>query len=376
MPVQLRRPSHVFERAPALDATASTDRNAAASADPHRAFARPAHTARVPSYSGSSTLPREATSPPEVTDLPVLLTTRVSVAVVSGVLAVQLLVPGGWGQSAPILLAAGLLAGLPHGAVDHLVPGWVGPNLGAKRLAALLSAYAAAALVAFVLLRAAPLPGVVIFVLLSGLHFGTGEVQLAALRAGRLVKHRWAAVAAYGGVTAVLPLVQWPQQVAPVLSALVPGSTGILPGPLRRTALVGIVGLVAVTLLRQMRDRRLGEGAELMLLTTMFLLVPPLAAFGAYFGGWHSIRHLARMLSLNPANAADLAAGRLRGPLVRFTRAALAPTLASLLVLGALWTSASGWQAFAASDLALLAGLTVPHVLTVSWLDRRLRSMP
>jgi len=64
-----------------LDATASTERNAAASADPHRASAGPAHTARAPSYSGSSALPREATGHPQVIDLPVLLANLLGQAV-------------------------------------------------------------------------------------------------------------------------------------------------------------------------------------------------------------------------------------------------------------------------------------------------------
>jgi len=357
-----------------VDATASTDHDAAVRAEHQPAVPGLPRTARASWLArGRVRLNGDGSShPSHPSAFPVLLARRVSVAIAGGVIAVQLLVPGGWGGSAWIVLVAGLLVGLPHGAVDHLVPTWAGAQLAATRQAAVLCAYAATALAAFLLLRAAPLPGVVVFVLVSGLHFGAGEVQLAGLRTGCRVT-RWMAVAAYGGATAVLPLVRWPQQVAPVLSALVPGTTGVLPGPLCRAALVAVVGLVAVTVVRQLRDGELRDGAELMLLTTMFLLVPPLAAFGAYFGGWHAVRHLARMLSLEPANTADLCAGRLRAPLGRFTRAALVPTLASLLVLGALWTSASGWQGFAASDLALLAGLTVPHVLAVGWLDRRLR---
>jgi hypothetical protein len=39
-------------------------------------------------------------------------------------------------------------------------------------------------------------------------------------------------------------------------------------------------------------------------------------------------------------------------------------------VLGALWAAADGWLGFVATDVPLLAALTLPHVLVVGWLDR------
>jgi hypothetical protein len=72
----------------------------------------------------------------------------------------------------------------------------------------------------------------------------------------------------------------------------------------------------------------------------------------------------------DPANAGDLAAGRLARPLGRFAAAAALPTLAVLVVLGLLWAAADGWRGFVATDVPLLAALTLPHVLVVGWLDR------
>ena len=48
--------------------------------------------------------------------------TAVSVVAVGAAVAVELLVPGGWAAWAWLPLVSGLLVGLPHGAVDHLVP--------------------------------------------------------------------------------------------------------------------------------------------------------------------------------------------------------------------------------------------------------------
>ena len=71
------------------------------------------------------------------------------------VLVVQLAWPGGWGSAAWIPLVAGLLLGLPHGAVDHLVPGF---RLGhsAARAGCVAGAYALLALVVLVAFRTWP----------------------------------------------------------------------------------------------------------------------------------------------------------------------------------------------------------------------------
>ena len=44
--------------------------------------------------------------------------------------------------------------------------------------------------------------------------------------------------------------------------------------------------------------------------------------------------------------------------------------VAVLVVLALLWSTADGWRAFVATDVPVLAALTLPHVLVVGWLDR------
>jgi len=72
----------------------------------------------------------------------------------------------------------------------------------------------------------------------------------------------------------------------------------------------------------------------------------------------------------DPANATDLERGRLARPVSRFALAAAVPTAVSLAALGGSWALAGGWQGFVGANLALLAGLTLPHVLVVTWWDR------
>ena len=300
---------------------------------------------------------------------PTTQATWTSIAVVGATLAVELLVPGGWGGAAPVVLVVGLLAGLPHGAVDHLVPGWVLAGR-APRLVLVVVGYVAVAVIAFALFRAIPGPALVAFVLLSAVHFGSGETAFDDERAGRGVRTDPLGTVAFGGAVILLPVIGDPTEVAPVIASLVPGSTGVLPAGVRVAvgAFVLLVALVWAT--RARRTRGLLPVAELGLLVTASLVVPPLAAFGVYFGAWHALRHTARLVETDPANTTDLAAGRVLRPWARFALNAALPTTGALCTLLLLWSVAGGWRALVAADLALLAGLTVPHVLLVAWSDR------
>lgn len=299
-------------------------------------------------------------------------TTGASVALVAAALLVELLVPGGWG-GAWWPLVAGLLLGLPHGAVDHLVPRFR-RGAAAPGLPLVVVGYVGVAALAYAGFRAAPAPALVVFVAVSAAHFGLGDVAFSDDRAGRRARGRAARAAAHGGVVMLLPLVLAPAATAAVVAALVPGSSGVLPGWVRAAVVVLVGASCALALGIDARDARWVDALELLLLIGLVLLVPPFVAFGVYFGGWHSVRHLARVLAEEPASAGELRQGRLGAALLRFGTAAALPTLAALLVLAVLWRSADGLAAFVATDLVVLAALTTPHVVMVAWLDRDRRS--
>jgi Brp/Blh family beta-carotene 15,15'-monooxygenase len=281
-------------------------------------------------------------------------------------------VPGALdGSFAWVLLAAGLLVGLPHGAVDHLVPEWLlGRRLPPLRAAAMLGAYIAVAGAFFGLLRVAPLPSALVFLVVSAAHFGAGDVEFHALRRGQAPRRRPVAVAAFGLPPIALPLAVHAEAVEPVLVALAPGLAGLVTAPVRALLAVITLAAVAHTLWRAWSDDDRQLAGELLLLVAVFVVAPPLAAFAAYFGFWHAARHVARLLSLDPRNDADLEAGQLLPPLGRFARSAALPTVASVVVLIGLWWGAGGVEGLVSAHLGLLAALTMPHVAVVSWLDR------
>ncbi|MGY1731010.1 Brp/Blh family beta-carotene 15,15'-dioxygenase [Geodermatophilus sp. SYSU D01045] len=300
--------------------------------------------------------------------VPARAATVVSLAAVATVVAVEVAV--GWGDLAGLPLVAGLLLGLPHGAVDHLAPGSPGRPL---RPALLALGYAAVAVAGWLLFRAAPGPALLVFVLVSTWHFGTGETAFADQRAGRPVQRQATASAVLGALVLLVPLVRGAPEAAPVVAAVVPGSSGVLPAAIGTTVLVTVLPAAAALAAERLLSGRWLEAAEVAVLLVLVLTVPPLAAFGVWFGCWHAVRHVARLVAADPANAGDLARGRLGAPLRRFAVAGALPTLAVLAALALLWPAAGGWRGSLATALPVLAALTLPHALAVARLDRAAR---
>ncbi|RLK13746.1 Brp/Blh family beta-carotene 15,15'-monooxygenase [Micromonospora sp. M71_S20] len=276
--------------------------------------------------------------------------------------------PGG----SPAFLVAGLLLGLPHGAVDHLVPARLSARarpLSAR--VALLAAYAAVAGAGLTVFRAAPDLALVGFLIVSVVHFGTADVAFHAERDRRPARPGVTAVLAYGGPPVVVPLALWREQVDPLLAAVAPQAPALLTDEVRALALATVLCAVAATAIRDVRAGRARDAVPPVLLVGLFGTVPPALAVGAYFAVWHSCRHVARLLRHDPRNTADLAAGRVGPPLRRFARQAAAPTAVALAALLALVT----WPGHRADPLpatfAVLAALTLPHAVLVAWADRR-----
>ncbi|MFG2013346.1 Brp/Blh family beta-carotene 15,15'-dioxygenase [Micromonospora sp. NPDC048868] len=291
-----------------------------------------------------------------------------------GLLALAPLIGAAGPGGSPAFLVAGLLLGLPHGAVDHLVPARLSAR--ARPLAArvaLLVVYTAVAGAGLVAFRAAPDLALVGFLLVSVVHFGTADVAFHAERDRRPVRARVPAVLAYGGPPVVVPLALWRDQVDPLLAAVAPRAPALLTVEVRALALATVLGAVAVTAIREARAGRARDAVEPVLLVGLFGTVPPALAVGAYFAAWHSCRHVARLLRHDPRNTADLAAGRVGPPLRRFARQAAAPTAVAVAALIAL----VAWPGHRSDPLpatfAVLAALTLPHAVLVAWADRRAR---
>ena len=295
-------------------------------------------------------------------------------------------------QYVPLAASVALL-GLPHGAVDHLAldrargasPTYRGMLLVGGLYALFGGAYLA-------LWYLAPVPSFVLFVAVTWVHWGQGDVYALVALEGvehlRTRAQRALAAAVRGGLPMLVPLLSSPDQYREVAALLV-GRFGVTAADLAPlfepgTRLLLGTGFAALTLLALALGVRRGSGFgdpgwridafETGLLWAYFLAVPPVLAVGVYFCLWHSARHIARLALIDPGSARALARGAWRPALARFARDAGPLTAVSLAFLGAFYllvpVRPTDLPGAVGLYLVLIAVLTLPHVVVVSLMDR------
>jgi Brp/Blh family beta-carotene 15,15'-monooxygenase len=290
----------------------------------------------------------------------------------AALLAASVAAPGIVASWAALIAVGGVLLGLPHGAVDHLVPGWAAARpLGRRSMAVLVTGYLLVVGAGAAALRVAPVPTLVLFLGVSAWHFGRGEVVEAAQAAGRPVPapaEDLLPVLAHGLVTVGLPVAAWPAVSLPLLDLLAPGAARV-PGWV--PTVVGAAAALAVTaaLGGLVLSRRAGEAGELALLAATFWTVHPFAAFGVYFGLWHALRHGARLVDL-AAGAGPLGQGLRRVALQAVLPTAGAVAFLTVVASTVRLAPAGAASGLLAAELATLIGLTFPHAVVVARLDR------
>ena len=282
------------------------------------------------------------------------------------------------------LAASVVVLGLPHGAVDYLVPARLGD-------CSLVTSMALVGVLYFLLGGAyaalwflAPLYAAALFITVTWFHWGQGDVHtLVAFLGADHLRSRplWAATLfVRGGLPMFVPLVAFPDRYRSVVGTWVELFGGDLPvawlfAP--TTRLVGGAAFLAVTLVTLAAGYRRGgttgawrvDAGETVLLWVLFVSVPPLVAVGVYFCAWHSLRHVLRVA------AVDGGAATVGAELWSFAREA-APLSALAVVLfvgfGLLVPASPATPAeFAGLYLVFVAVLTLPHVVVVTWMDRR-----
>ncbi|WP_428339753.1 beta-carotene 15,15'-dioxygenase, Brp/Blh family [Mycobacterium sp.] len=297
------------------------------------------------------------------------------------IIAAVLLSTGQFGLptvTAPVVLVVaglGLVAGIPHGAADHVIA----TQLAAGRpMPLVVAAYAGAAAAAWALLQWGGAVALLGVVALSALHFGLGELevshQLTGWQPSRVVA---VSLVVAGSGALILPLARAGDQLTAVATAVSPALAQLIGGPTVQIGLV-VTWLVAalVAVIASLWSGHPTVALDVVLLGALGILVPPLLAFALWFGGWHALRHDARILTVEPGCAALVTTGRQRAAVLRLIRLAAVPSIAALTAVAALaWltVTASDPTAVVAEVLRLLLALTVPHMLVVLWVDRTAR---
>jgi len=294
---------------------------------------------------------------------------------------------------APFVVSVGLF-GLPHGAVDHLMPCRLGNVSLQRSLAVVGVVYAILGGLYLAVWAVSPAVSLLGFLALTWFHWGQGDAF--ALRAFGGASHirtrsdRWASLVVRGGLPMLVPLLAQPAAYRQVVNGVIelfdPAATAAL-APLFRvdTRLALGVGFGAFTLSSLLWTARhvLGsdtsaaglawDAVEIGLLWLFFWLVPPVFAVGLYFAVWHSVRHIGRLAIVDPAARQALDRGEWPTAFGRFYRDAAPLTVASLALFGGLYVvvpTDGSLTALLAIYLVGIAVLTLPHVAVVTWMDR------
>jgi Brp/Blh family beta-carotene 15,15'-monooxygenase len=261
-----------------------------------------------------------------------------------------------------VLLCGIVLVGFPHGAFDHLVARPVlAPRLGPFWWLPFGLAYLGLAGAVWLAWTVAPLATLALFLGGSVLHFGLGDTEDDL--APRAVP-RWAAVVAYGSVPVLLPIAFHPSDAAPVLAVLGGVSAPAMAAALSRAVWLAPLWLAAFAWVSRAAWRQGSGGVSPAVTAAGFVLLPPLLAFGLYFGLLHSPRHLLRLGAWHDPHDPRRAA--------RWAARTVVPAGAAC-ALGLI-----GF-AVAAQDLStgvlapmfrVIAALTLPHMVVTAWLSQ------
>jgi beta-carotene 15,15'-dioxygenase len=279
--------------------------------------------------------------------------------------------------------------GLPHGALDHLVPLRMGFAWGKKPLgiSLYLFAYVAIAALYFGLWLWQPLLAFIGFLLATVFHWGQGDVRFLEIFLNRQRISKWGAgvsILLRGSLPMVLPILAFPETAASLYINAVKG-LGLSPLPLDLSSPMIVISLTAYMLIlftlyifnaikvsANPWTLRM-DMAELALLTLLFCTVPAYMSVGIYFIAWHSLRHLARLIILKQDDANKLKEGLWGKPVKRLILDLLPITLAAIGLLVGLYF----WKAqhvgmletFVALYLVLISALTKPHLVVVALMD-------
>lgn len=246
---------------------------------------------------------------------------------------------------APLVMMS--IFGIPHGALDAAL---LNARFSSSKRIMLFSAYITLAIFCIALWSVAPTPSMLLFLLLSVVHFGRSDI------ADRNVNHLHIETLARGGLWALaLPLYHW-EVVEPIFAQL-NTNTEIIDRVL--TLSLPVWGMACAALcFFALKTRTYRSLAALAIGLTLIYSLPPLWSLGLYFCVWHARRHTQWALAKlsNPGRAQKLKQNT--------------TALTLLIALGAFYVMPADISLTTAVIQLFFVGifaLTVPHMLLIDY---------
>lgn len=285
----------------------------------------------------------------------------------------------------PFILSV-LFLGMPHGAVDHLIPRYLSDTSTRESIALIVALYAFLGGLYTILWFIYPFACLILFILLTILHWGQGDNYVysvlcdqeyirnkAGLLSGVLLK---------GSIPMLLPYLFHRERYADIVSSIVSlfDSKTMVDQILLSSSSATVVSIFMILIATVYFVNALNYGVsklvvvdafEVLFLTVFFYVAPPVYAIGVYFCFWHSIRHIARLLDADDKIDSD----SLYQLSKRFVYVSTPMTIGGIALFAtvAVVTDASlaSYDQFLSSYLIAISVMTLPHFVVVSWMDKK-----
>lgn len=266
----------------------------------------------------------------------------------------SLLLPANAGAALLVFVVAVFV--VPHGALDAL------SLRGARHWAAYIVVAVAVALGWWLF----PVASWLFFLVITMLHFAQGELDFLPPGA-----FRFARALARGCLPVCLPGLFHPDDYAAAMGLVL---QSLNSDPEWAVQWVGSLAwwaslqAVCMWLACLRRPQWKWEMTEMLAMFLVFFMAPPLLAIGLYLSFWHGWRHFLRVAALRSG------IGDYRSVLTAIRDSWVTITLSVagfLVVICAVWSSGVTLSYALGPTIALLASLTVPHIVVVTALDFR-----
>lgn len=262
-----------------------------------------------------------------------------------------------------------LAAGIPHGALDHLV---TLPKSKPTVMALFIFIYVLVAVIAVFAILEFNVFGFIFVLLMSATHFGIGDaafINEMDRRGGRKAKlPRTIYAIAAGSIPVLIPLVNSASTdaLAQVNPALINWHQGF-----DQEILWAVSGFAVIAIVTLFLSRRKRESVDLALLFALALIAPPLIAFAVYFGCWHAMRHTARLTLALESSQRGYRQGNLRKVFLSAVIPGTPALVGTFVIAGVLALLGNEFNDdFFWMALVVVWALTVPHMAVTAKLDR------
>ena len=190
-------------------------------------------------------------------------------------------------------LLAVMLVGLPHGAFDGAIAFFIGAGRTPARITSFLAGYSVLAGLYIGFWYLMPLPALIIFLALSIIHFGSGDIQPAHLPIEESLQglFKAARIFSHGGVVGIVLPSLHSEEVSALYSILTGGDASIIMAITAMLLPLWALSFIVYLLASLKFESLYGGVIEIGVLCILTAFLPPLAGFAAYFCLVHSRRH-------------------------------------------------------------------------------------